>query len=242
MTISQSDHPTIRSATTASAPPGKSEDRDAFERAYRRAQRHSRRVRVLKVALPAVALSMVAAVGLYSFVGLPGGISVNLGGTTLEGGRLVMANPELDGFTSDDRPYSMRADRAIQEVGNTSVIQLERIGARLPIDAANWADVDAEKGVFDREANTLELSEGVTITMDTGMTATLRSATVDIGLGAMSTAEPVEITMEGSRLSADSMRMTERGGVLVFENRVRMQVELQRLERAQRSEGTPNAQ
>lgn len=242
MTISQSDHPTIRSATTASTPPGKSEDRDAFERAYRRAQRHSRRVRVLKVALPAVALSMVAAVGLYSFVGLPGGISVNLGGTTLEGGRLVMANPELDGFTSDDRPYSMRADRAIQEVGNTSVIQLERIGARLPIDAANWADVDAEKGVFDREANTLELSEGVTITMDTGMTATLRSATVDIGLGAMSTAEPVEITMEGSRLSADSMRMTERGGVLVFENRVRMQVELQRLERAQRSEGTPNAQ
>ena len=242
MSISRSDHPTNRSATSASHPPEKPQDREAFERAYRRAQRHSRRVRILKIALPGLALLLVAGVGAYALIGLPGGVSVNLGGTTLEGGRLVMANPELDGYTPDDRPYSMRAERAIQDVGNTSVIQLERIGARLPIDAANWADVDAERGVFDREANTLELSEGVTVTMDTGMTATLRSATVDIGLGVMSTAEPVEINMEGSRLSADSMRVSERGGVLVFENRVRMQVDLQRLERAQTSGGTSNAQ
>lgn len=242
MSISPSDHPTTRSATGASGAPGKPQDGDAFERAYRRARRHSRRVRVLKVALPALALLLIGAVGVYSLVGLPGGVSVNLGVTTLEGGRLVMANPELDGYTPDDRPYSMRAERAIQEVGNTSVIQLERIGARLPIDAANWADVDAERGVFDREANTLELTDGVTITMDTGMTATLRSATVDIGLGVMSSAEPVEIDMEGSRLSADSMRVTERGGVLIFENRVRMQVDLRRLERAQMDEEASNGE
>ncbi|NMG39433.1 LPS export ABC transporter periplasmic protein LptC [Chelativorans sp. ZYF759] len=214
----------------------------AFEHAYRRAQRHSRRVRILKVALPALALLLVVGVGLYSLVGLPSGVSVSLSGTTLEGGRLVMANPELDGHTPDDRPYSMHAERAIQDVGNTSVIQLEKIGARLPINAENWADVDAERGVFDREANTLELSDGVVFTMDTGMTANLRSAMVDIGLGVMSSTEPVEINMEGSTLSADSMRVTERGGVMIFENRVRMQVDLQRLDRAQANEEASNAQ
>lgn len=242
MSISPSDHPTNRSATGASGLAAPPRDGDAFERAYRRAKRHSRRVRLLKVALPALGLLLVAGVGLYSFVGLPGGLSVNLGGTTLEGGRLVMANPELDGYTPDNRPYSMRAERATQAIGNTNVIHLEKIGARLPIDLENWVEVDAEAGVFDREANTLELSDGVIISMDTGMTANLRSAMVDIGLGVMSTSEPVEITMSGSRLSADSMRVAERGGVLIFENRVRMEVDMQRLEQAQTSEESVNAQ
>ncbi|MGY6707531.1 MAG: LPS export ABC transporter periplasmic protein LptC [Rhizobiaceae bacterium] len=242
MNPSPSDHRTNRATAAASGPADPAQAGAAFERAYLRAQRHSRRVRVLKIALPALALLVVAGVGLYSLVGLPGGVSVNLGGTVLEGGRLVMANPELDGYTPENRPYSMRAERATQAVGNTNVIHLEKIGARLPIDRENWAEVDAEAGVFDREANTLELSDGVTISMDTGMTASLRSAMVDIGLGVMSTAEPVEINMSGTRLSADSMRVAERGGVLIFENRVRMVVDMQRLEQAQTSEETVNAQ
>jgi len=242
MSTSQSDHPTNRSVAGDSGPPDPSRAGDEFERAYLRAKRHSRRVRVLKVALPALGLLLVAGVGLYSFVGIPGGVSVNLGGTTLEGGRLVMANPELDGFTPDNRPYSMQAERATQAIGNTSVIHLEKIGARLPIDLENWAEVDAEAGVFDREANTLALNDGVIISMDTGMTANLRSAVVDIGLGAMSTSDPVEITMEGSRLSANSMRVAERGGVLIFENRVRMEVDMQQLEDARTNEEAVDAQ
>lgn len=241
MNTSRSDHPTHRPATGASGPQDAPQGSEAFERAYRRAQRHSRRVRVLKVALPALALLLVGGVAL-SFVGLPGGVSVNLGGTVFEGGRLVMANPELDGFTPDNRPYSMRADRATQQAGNTNVIHLEKIEARLPIDTENWADVDAAAGIFDREANTLELSEGVSITMDTGMTANLRSAMVDIGLGVMSTSEPVQIDMAGSRLSADSMRVADGGSVLIFENRVRMEVDMQRMEQAQTNEEAVNAQ
>ena len=197
---------------------------------------------MLKVALPALALILVAGVALYSFVGLPGGVSVNLGGTVFEGGRLVMANPELDGFTPDNRPYSMRAERATQAAGNANVIHLEKIEARLPIDAANWAEVDAVAGIFDREANTLELSEGVSITMDTGMTASLRSAMVDIGLGVMSSSEPVQIDMAGTRLSADSMRVADGGSVLIFENRVRMEVDMQRMEQAKTNEEAANAQ
>ena len=130
-----------------------------------------------------------------------------------------------------------------RRAGNANVIHLEKIEARLPIDAANWAEVDAVAGIFDREANTLELSEGVSITMDTGMTASLRSAMVRYRPWVSCRARsPFQIDMAGTRLSADSMRVADGGSVLIFENRVRMEVDMQRMEQAKTNEEAANAQ
>lgn len=194
------------------------------EEAFKLAVRHSRRVRLLKILLPAfVGVAALVLIG-YSFIGLPRGVSIDLGGTALRDGRIVMANPELDGFTAENRPYTMRAERASQELGNTSVIDLEGIGARLPLDEEGWADLNAGTGRFDQNANTLELGDGITVRLDRGVTAVLRSARVDLTEGSMSTVEPVRVELEGSEISADSLQVTDRGSVLIFENRVRMQI------------------
>jgi lipopolysaccharide export system protein LptC len=213
-----------------------------LDEALLQARRHSRRVRRLKILLPATAVLMVAGFVAYSYVGVPEGVSVDLGGTTLEDGRIVMANPELDGFTRDNRAYSMRAERAMQEIGNSSVIELEKIDARLPFDEANWADIEAERGLLDREANTLRLENGMTVRMDNGITARFRSAKVDIAAGGLESSEPVTIEMEGTNISADSMRVTDRGNVMIFENRVRMEIDAQRLQTAARDREAVDAQ
>jgi lipopolysaccharide export system protein LptC len=212
------------------------------EEAFRQARRHSRLVSALKVVLPVSAVLMVAGFAAYSFLGVPRGMSVDLGGTTIESGRLIMSNPELNGHTRDNRAYSVRASRAIQEVGNTSVIELEKIDARLPLDDTQIAEIVAEKGVFDRDANLLDLAEGMTIRMDNGITAVFRSARVDIGQGSLTSPDPVAIEMEGGRIAADSMRVSERGNVLIFENRVRMEIDARRLQAAARNGGASDAQ
>ena len=146
-------------------------------------------------------------------------------GAAVSDGKLVMANPKLDGFTKENLPYTMTAARAIQDLKNTSVIRLEDIDANVPVSAENTAKIVAAGGVFDNSANTLVIDTPVTVTTTDGMTANLLSARVDIASGQMSSGDPVEIIRDGSRLEADTMHVTENGKVIVFERQVRMEID-----------------
>jgi lipopolysaccharide export system protein LptC len=234
MTISAAYKP-LGNAQTAATPLAQE---TRVEDAFRRARRHSGRVRLLKLVLPVAAMLMVVVFVGKSWLANPGGgVSVNLGETAIEGGRLVMSDPKLDGFTRDNRAYSMTAQRAIQDIGNASKIDLEGIDAKLPFDAKNWITVAAKSGVLDRDANTLGLDSDITFETDTGIRALLRSAVVDIGAGNLDTEEPVDITLDGARIEADSMRVRDKGAVMIFENRVRMEIDAKRLQTAAHARG-----
>ncbi len=208
--------------------------------AFLRAQRHSRVVRVLKSTLPLIAAAMALGFLGYSYVMTPGSVAVKADGSAISDGKLVMANPKLDGFTKDNRPYSMTAMRAIQDFQNEGVVQLEGISAKLPIDAENWATIGAESGVYDRDKNTLDIDTEITVTTADGMTAKLQSATLDIGGGGMKTEDPVDIRMDGATITSDTMAIRENGKVLVFERRVRMDIDPQRLKATQQANGDPD--
>lgn len=221
------DHPAAHrqpaSRTGAAATPPRPQA-SRVEEAFRSARRHSGRVRALKLALPLAAVVLAAAFVVKSWLAVPPGVSVNLAGTAIEDGRLVMSDPRLDGFTGDNRAYTMTAARAIQEVGDNSRIDLEGISAKLPFDQKNWLTVVARNGVFNREANTLGLDTDILLSTDTGVKALLKTALVDIRAGSLTTTDPVDITLEGARIEADSMTVSDSGAVMIFERRVRMEI------------------
>jgi len=210
---------------------------DAFDLAAR----HSRRVRVLKRALPAAAVALAVLFGGYSYLAAPPSLQVKAEGAAFSEGKLVMAKPQLSGFTRDNLPYSMTAERAVQDPANQGVVELHGIDANLPLSADNVAEVDAARGVYDRVGNTLNLTEQVTVTTSDGMVAKLKSAYLDMGSGAMKTDEPVEITLDGSKITSDSMSMLENGKVVVFEKRVRMDIDPARMKAAQNGSGGGSA-
>ncbi|WP_315925162.1 LPS export ABC transporter periplasmic protein LptC [Mesorhizobium sp. SP-1A] len=210
--------------------------------AFGRAERHSRRVRVMKLALPLTAAVIAVAFPLYSYMSVPHSTPVQADGSAFSNGKLVMANPKLDGFTKENLPYSMSAVRAIQDVSKESVIQLEGIAAKLPISADNIAAVTAKHGVYDRDNNTMHLDKDFTITMTDGMVAKLKSAFLDIGKGIMKTEDPVDITSNGTHITSDAMSVGEHGKVLVFENRVRVNIDPAAAKKADNDKGgEPNA-
>lgn len=141
--------------------------------AFGNAQRHSRRVRVLKLALPILAGIIAVAFPVYSYLVKPAQPPVKADGSAFSNGKLVMANPKLDGFTKENLPYSMTALRAIQDVAKESIIGLEGIDAKLPLDASTSAVVGAAKGVYNRDANTLQLEKDITVTTTSGMVVKL---------------------------------------------------------------------
>ncbi|QPC88540.1 LPS export ABC transporter periplasmic protein LptC [Mesorhizobium sp. NBSH29] len=191
---------------------------------FQSAQHHSRRVRLMKIVLPLVAVLIALGFFAYSYVSSPTRIGVDVASSAIADGKLVMASPKLEGMTKDNLPYTMTAARALQNLDTTGVIELEDIDAKLPIDATNTATIEAERGVYDRDQNTLKIDTPITVTTTDGMVAKLNSAFIDIAKGDMTSTEPVDIAVQGARVTADSMTILENGKVLVFEKRVRMQI------------------
>jgi len=225
-------------AETVSAPAAQGGTRgDAFSRA----QRHSRRVRVLKFAVPLLAVAIAVAFPVYSYLKAPVSVSVQADGTAFSDGKLVMANPKLNGFTKQKLPYSLTATRATQDVGQQAVIDLEGINAKLPVATDNIVSVDAAHGIYNRDANTMDLTSDVSVTTTDGLVAKFKSIFLDMGKGSMKTSSPVDVSRGGSRITADSMSVQDNGRLVVFENRVRVNIDPAALKAAGVNSGEQNA-
>ena len=195
-------------------------DRQARE--FAKAQRHTGRVRFLKIALPVVAiliiLGLVAALVVRSLL-YP---TIDLGGISVDDGKLVMENPELSGFDGKKRPFSLSASRAAQDVENPARVELETISASLPIDDETFASINAGRGTYDAEAKTLVLDKRVHLKTSDGMEVVLEDADVDIDAGTLKTNKSVWAKSPGAEISSGSLLVEDNGKRIIFENKIEM--------------------
>ena len=131
-----------------------------------------------------------------------------------------MKNPAIAGRNQQGISYSMKADRALQDIKTPDVITLENINAKVPVNDEIMAEVDATTGIYDRGRNILDMTAPFTIRLNTGMEAAFRSAHLDINGGRMSTEEPVSIRSAEASIVAQTLRMTDKGRVVTFEGMV----------------------
>ena len=192
----------------------------ASAEAYGAAHRHSTRVRLLKIALPVVAVVIALLFVAVSVVRtyLPEELEVE--SAAIENGKVIMKNPAIAGRNQQGISYSMKADRALQDIKTPDVITLENINAKVPVNDEIMAEVDATTGIYDRGRNILDMTAPFTIRLNTGMEAAFRSAHLDINGGRMSTEEPVSIRSAEASIVAQTLRMTDKGRVVTFEGMV----------------------
>ena len=191
--------------------------------AFADARQHSRRVRLLKTGLPLAALALAALFAAWSWsFGYGDAVAINLDSAALSDGKLVMANPRLAGLSADNEPYTMTALRAVQDPATPSVIALEAIDADLPFGGGQRARVVAGSGIVDRGSGTMTIPVPVTVTTSDDMVMRLADARVDMKAGALVTDSPVDIETPRGHITADSMRVADRGRKVVFEKRVRL--------------------
>ena len=193
--------------------------------AYRLARRHSSRVRLLKVALPVAAIIIAIVFVIVSIVRtyIPSDLQVE--SASIEDGKIVMRNPAISGRNSDGISYSMKAERALQDMKTPDVITLENIKAKVPVNESTIAEVVATAGVYDRGQNLLDMIAPFTISLNSGLEAAFSSAHLDINGGSMSTQEPVSIRSREASIVAQSLRMTDKGRIVVFEGKVVVDVD-----------------
>lgn len=191
---------------------------------FLRANRHSNRVRLLRIALPVTAVLIIAGIaGAYilSQANLP---QVTIARTAFENGRMVMQNPVLDGVDGKQQPYRLTARQAMQDPKQPKQVELDSISAEVPVQEGVYAHILAGTGFYDGDEKRLDLGGEIEVVTDDGMTAKLQDAEVDIGAGTLKTGNPVAMTTEQAKISAESMFVEDNGAKVVFENRVRMTI------------------
>lgn len=209
---------------TAAPRPDPIAERHGAARARAAAEGHSRLVRNLRIILPTIALLIVA--GLVGATFLPSllgpGLDIGSVGVSSEG--LVMAKPRLSG-RDGERSYEVTADRAVQSLSNPKLVELEGIVAQISLPRGNWVRLNAKRGLYDSEAETLKLTEGITVASRDGEDAVLESADVDLKTGAATSSSPLEIRGPRGIIRAGGASVADPGGAIVFNNGVSLTVE-----------------
>ena len=204
-------------------------------RSFNRAHRHSGIVRFLRIALPLTAVAIIAilvSAYFWSQSMLP---NLKIETTAIIDSKMVMKNPELNGVDKDNRPYNLTAREAITDPEKPRQVELLEIDANVPMDQGLFAKVLAGTGFYDAEAKLLNLGGEVDVKTDNGMTMNLQDADIDIGAGSLKTSNPVMITTEQAKISADRMFVENNGGNVIFESPVKMTIYPDKIEQAQKA-------
>jgi lipopolysaccharide export system protein LptC len=190
------------------------------------AARHSRMVRILRIAVPAVvglAMAGVVAISIFNpFRALMKQLPVDMDNLVVSGTKITMEAPHMSGFTPDQRPYEVWAKTATQDLNDPDRVELKAPRAKVLQEDRSTVTMEARTGLFDTKANLLDLRKDIFLQSSTGYEARLSQALLDIGKGTVTSEEPVDVKLLNGTLTADKLRITEKGALVRFEGHVVM--------------------
>ncbi|THD46781.1 MAG: LPS export ABC transporter periplasmic protein LptC [Bradyrhizobium sp.] len=193
------------------------------------AARHSRIVRVLRVAVPAAVIVSMAAIVMVSifnpFRMLLPKLPLDMGNLVVSGTKITMESPHLAGYTPDRRPYEVWAKTATQDVTDPDHVDLKTLRAKVLMEDQSTVTLDALNGLMDTKQQLLDLHKDIYLQTSTGYEAWLSQAFVDMGKGTVTSDEHVDVKWADGTLSADKMKITGGGEVVRFDGHVVMNID-----------------
>ena len=194
------------------------------------ASRHSRMVRLLRIAVPGaviLALAVIIAVSIFNpFRMLLPKLPVDMGNLVVSGTKITMESPHLSGYTPDQRPYEVWAKTATQDVTSPDHVDLKALRAKvLMADQTTTVTLDARDGSMDTKQQLLQLHKEIFLQSSAGYEARLSQAFVDMAKGTITSEEHVDVKLLNGTLTADKLRITGGGEVVTFEGNVVMNLD-----------------
>ncbi|MET0675484.1 MAG: LPS export ABC transporter periplasmic protein LptC [Bradyrhizobium sp.] len=191
------------------------------------AARHSRMVRVLRVAVPAavvLALSSIVLIQVFvnPFQAAIAKLPLDMGNLVVSGTKITMETPHLAGFSNDQRPYEMWAKAAVQDLTSPDQVELQTLRAKVAMEDKSTVTMDARTGFYDSKQQMLDLRKDIFLQSSTGYEAKLSQAYVDINKGTVTSDEHVDVKLLNGTLTADRLRIINSGEIVRFEGNVVM--------------------
>lgn len=192
--------------------------RGDFERDYRAALRHSRRVRLLRIGVPVGIAALLLAVAVVDYMPPIGGFRLpgDLGKLVIHGTKITMEQPRLTGFTLDSRAYEFSAEAAAQDITKPNLVELEKLHAKMEMQDKSSVEMTAASGVYDVKTEILTLKDDIHLVSSTGYEGRLSEAVIDVRKGNVISDKPVSVKMLNGFLNARRLDIGDNGSVVRF--------------------------
>jgi len=185
---------------------------------------YGRMVQFLKVALPTLAVMLIALLiawpQLSEQTGIPGMKLLDIDGNS--GDSMQLSNARYQGVDDKNQPYTVTADKVRQENLDSTFVNLEGPKADIMMADQSWAAVTALTGVFNRESQKLNLAGGVNFFHDLGYEIRTESAQLDIVKGHAVGEEHVEGQGPFGQFDADGFEVFDRGARVLLTGKSRL--------------------
>jgi lipopolysaccharide export system protein LptC len=193
--------------------------------AFGAAVRHSRRVGLLRKALPIAAGTGIVFVVLWTWLDplrFASGLPVELGRISISGTKLTMDAPKLKGFSRDGRPYTVTAEEAVQDLTKPNVIELSKIVGQFDLGGRGNMVLNAKSGIYDGKTEQMKIFDGIDFHSTEGHSGQLSEALVEPRKGHLVSESPVDLFFNEGSLRGNRMEVFDQGKVIVFEGGVTM--------------------
>ena len=202
----------------------KASHRSDHAQRFKAAARHSRRVRLLRVVLPAIALLGCVVIALMSWFNplnmMLARLPISIGDVIVSGTKIKMQNPKLTGFTRDKRRYDVSAGAAAQDLTKPDLVELQDINALFEMQDNNTMKLVARGGVFDTKKEQLTLEKNIVVTSSKGDEGYLEEAVVDTKNGNVVSEKPVLMKLTNGTIKGNRFEVTNSGEVIRFDKGV----------------------
>jgi lipopolysaccharide export system protein LptC len=195
------------------------------DRQFRAATRHSRRVRLLRWAIP---LSILVMFGMIIFatwfnpLRMLAKLPIDPGKLLISGTKITMEAPKLAGFTRDARPYEFTARAAAQDLTKPDVLELRDIRAKIEMQDKAQVEMTAVSGLYNTKSDLMTLTDDIRLSSSAGYSGRLTEAVVDVSKGNIVSEHPVEVNLLHGTLNANRLEVVDNGAIIRFDGGVSM--------------------
>jgi lipopolysaccharide export system protein LptC len=187
-------------------------------------RRYSRFVSLAKRIFPAIAFSLIVLVAMWPRIeetiehvhfALP---RIDL----REARDLRMVQAHYSGIDRQQRPFVITADTARQNPDANDIIALEGPKGDLTTLTGGWFELTSRTGLYQPQAQLLDLFGNVQVFQDKGNEFRTESAHIDMANGTAEGHEPIEGQGPFGHVTGEGFRMLDRGDVIIFTGRARL--------------------
>ena len=194
-------------------------------RAFTKAERHSRIVRILRKTLPVLAVVVLASYFISTQLSVSvGDLTASIDGIEMADGNLRMTNPKLKGADKKNGQYVIGADYADQDIKSPNVIKLHAIKADIAAPDGGWSHMEAIRGVYDSKVERLVMQDHITIATSSGVTGELIHASLDTKNQILRSHRPVSFVLPNGTVKANALTLRSAAHTLTFRGKVRVHI------------------
>jgi lipopolysaccharide export system protein LptC len=196
-------------------------------RLFRKAMRHSRRVRALRLAIPLGILAVIGSSLLamrFNPLRMLTALPVDFSSLVVSGTKITMQAPRITGFTNDSRPYEFTARAAAQDVASPDTIELQGLHGKSQMPDKSQFELTADTGLYDSKAEMLTLRQNIVVKSSSGFEVYLSEAVVDVHTSNVVSERPVQVRMQQGTINANRMEVVDSGDSIRFGGGVTMVV------------------